>query len=60
MANAFIYSLFLVAIFHGCLLIMSFALWKNGYRILGAGVVLRLSVVGALLPIIMSIIKYYW
>lgn len=37
MANAFIYSLFLVAIFHGCLLIMSFALWKNGYRILGRG-----------------------
>lgn len=47
MANAFIYSLFLVAIFHGCLLIMSFVLWKNGYRILGAGLVLRFSVLCA-------------
>ncbi len=60
MANAFIYSLFLVAIFHGCLLIMSFVLWKNGYRILGAGFVLRFSVLCALLPIIMATIKYYW
>lgn len=60
MVNAFICSLFLVAIFHGFLLMMSFVLWNNAYRILGVGFVLRFSVVCALLPIIMATIKYYW
>ncbi|BBT89427.1 hypothetical protein WP8W19C02_10470 [Enterobacter cloacae] len=59
MSNYLVWSLLLIAGWHAFIVIMSFVMWTNGYKQLGKGYVLRLTIIMALIPLIGEIIKLF-